>query len=195
MHSDSKVPPELGGVIRKVRASEVECARAHLLRLDADARRLRFGHDVGDAYVANYALSIVAPGNLAFGYFNDGHMHALAELRQPAGAWGAEAEAAFSVEREFANKGLATVMMGRIICSARNRGVRRLYLYCLADNAKMQAIAAKYRAELKFEDGSVIADIAPTRPDCYSMAQEFVDDRVGYVHSVLDYQSRLLRPN
>ncbi len=195
MHSGFQVPPELGGVIRKVRASEVECARAHLLRLGAEARRLRFGHDVGDDYVANYALSVVAPGNLAFGYFRDCGMHALAELRQPAGKWGTAAEAAFSVEREFANRGLATLMMGRIICAARNRGLRRLYLYCLADNARMQAIAKKHRAELRYEDGSVVADIAPARPDCYSMAQEFVDDRVGYMHSLLDYQSRLLRPD
>lgn len=193
MHSLPDIPTEYRGAIRKVRASECEVVTAHLKRLDADARHRRFGHDVSDSYIEDYAGGVVAPGNLAFGYFLDGDLRALAELKRTADGPSATAEAAFSVERDFTNRGLASMLMGNVIRSARNRGVRHLLLYCMADNAKMQAIARRHSANLRFEEGGVIADIIPETPDCSSMAQEFLEDRLGFAHALLDYQRRLMR--
>ena len=51
--------------------------------------------------------------------------------------------------------------MGRIVRAARNRGIRRLYMSCLAENSKMQAIARKHEADLRFEYGEVIGEILP----------------------------------
>ncbi|MFN0218378.1 MAG: GNAT family N-acetyltransferase [Hyphomicrobium sp.] len=195
MQSHLEALDEFRGVIRKVRATELGLVLEHLLGLDGDARHRRFGHDVGDAYIETYAESVLASGNLAYGYVLDGRLRALAELRRSGLTWGTTAEAAFSVEREFANRGLATQLMGRVIRSARNRGVRHLLLYCMADNAKMQAIARRYSADLRFEDGSIIADIVPRALNYSSVAQELLEDRLGYVHSLFDYQSRLLRAN
>lgn len=188
-----RLPAGWRGMTRKVLPSELPLVRDHLLRLGHDARHRRFGHDVSDAYLTEYAQSVVAPGNLAFGFSSEGQIRALAELKRPGASWTATAEAAFSVEREFANQGLATDLMGRIIRSARNRGVRHLLLYCMADNAKMQAIAKKHKADLRFEDGSIIADIVPQRPDYSSIAQEMIEDRLGLAHSILDYQARLVQ--
>ena len=61
---------------------------------------------------------------------------------------GQGAEAAFSVEPGFQERGIATELMGNIIRAARNRGVHLLFMNCLAENGKMQAIARKYDAEL-----------------------------------------------
>ena len=189
--------PRLNGVKRKVLRSELGLARDHLLRLDSDGRHRRFGHDVSDGYIHSYAAKMADIGNLTFGYFIDGQIRAIAELKQAdfgSGlGWGQTAEAAFSVERDFANQGLATLLMGQVIRSARNRGIRHLLLYCMADNAKMQSIARKYQAELRIEDGSVVADIVPKRFDYLSLAGEVFDDRLGCMHAMMDLQTRITR--
>ncbi len=51
--------------------------------------------------------------------------------------------------------------MGRVIRAARNRGVHLLYMSCMAENAKMQAIARKHEADLRFEYGEVVGEIVP----------------------------------
>lgn len=193
MQIQLELPAGWRGMIRKVRPAELGMVREHFLRLEEDARRRRFGHDVSDDYLHAYAKTVMAPGNLAFAFVTDGEIGALAELKRPGVAWSATAEAAFTVERRFANRGLATELMGRIIRSARNRGVRHLLLYCMAENAKMQAIAKRHKADLRFEDGSIIADIVPKQPDCSSIAQEIIEDRFGLAHSILEYQTRLVQ--
>ena len=185
--TDSEQRP---GTIRKLLRSEIGLLSEHLLRLDADARARRFGHHVSDAFIDAYARKAADIGAVTFGYFIDGHVHAAAELKSPSLGDKRTAEAAFSVERDYANRGIATSLMGRIIRSARNRGVQHLVLTCLVENAKMRAIAAKYGADLIIEQGSVIADISPKRADYMSLASEFLDDRLAFVHAALDMQLR-----
>jgi tRNA C32,U32 (ribose-2'-O)-methylase TrmJ len=81
--------------------------------------------------------------------------------------------------------------MGRVIRTARNRGLRHLILVCLPDNAKMRAIARHYGADLKIEDGSIVADVAPSDADYQSWFSEIVDERLTYLYSALDMQTRL----
>ena len=185
--TDSEQRP---GTIRKLLRSEIGLLSEHLLRLDADARARRFGHHVSDAFIDTYARKAADIGAVTFGYFIDGHVHAAAELKSPSLGDKRTAEAAFSVERDYSNRGIATSLMGRIIRSARNRGVQHLVLTCLVENAKMRAIAAKYGADLIIEQGSVIADISPKRADYMSLASEFLDDRLAFVHAALDMQLR-----
>ena len=64
---------------------------------------------------------------------------------------------------------------------------------CLAENSKMQSIARKHEADLKFEYGEVIGEILPETPNYFSMLAEAVDDRVGYMMAVLDLQKRLAK--
>ena len=91
-------PGEAAGTIRRVLRSETHLIESHLLRLEGDARRRRFGHDVSDHFIHTYALHGADLGNLTFGYFCDGEIRAIAELRQSGRAFGHTAEVAFSVE-------------------------------------------------------------------------------------------------
>ena len=179
------------GTIRKVLRSETALVGQHLLRLDTDARSRRFSHEVSDAFIADYARKSAEFGSLVFGYYFAGEIHAIAELKPTGGIWSATAEAAFSVERDVANQGIASALMGRIIRSARNRGVRHLMLCCLTENAKMRSIASKYGAELHIEDGAIVGDIVPQLLDYYSLVSEAYDDRLGYLHAMLDLQIRM----
>lgn len=180
-----------GGTIRKLWPTETDKFRDHLLRLDKETRRMRFAHGVSDAFIEDYASHMTDMGSIVFGYFIDGEMRAAAELRKLGDTWGQEAEAAFSVERAFQEKGVGTELMGRVIRSARNRGVHQLYMSCLAENGKMQAVARKHDAALHFEYGEVVGEIVPSTPDYFSVLAEAVDDRVGYMLAVLDLQARI----
>jgi len=179
--------------VRKLWPTEGELFRDHLLRLDKDSRRLRFAHGVSDSFIEDYAARMNDMGSIVFGYFVDGEIRAAAELRKLADDWGVEGEAAFSVERAYQDQGIGSALMGRVIRSARNRGVKLLFMSCLAENARMQAIAKRHEAELRFEYGEVIGEIIPSGPDYFSLLAEAADDRVGYMMAVLDLSSRLVK--
>ncbi|HML29167.1 MAG TPA: GNAT family N-acetyltransferase [Hyphomicrobium sp.] len=191
LHDVPEASAEHLGLIRRLLTSETYLLRDHLQRLDHDARHRRFGHDVSDDFIGRYAAHAGDFGNVTFGYFVDGEVRAVAELRPDILMHKDGAEVAFSVERPFVNRGIATQLMGRVIRTARNRGLRHLILVCLPDNAKMQAIARHYGAELNIADGSVIADIIPTEPDYQSWFSEILDERMTYIQSALDLQKRV----
>lgn len=183
----------VSGTVRKLWPSECDRFRNHLLRLDKANRRLRFAHSVSDAFIEDYAGRMSEMGAVVYGYFEGEEVRAVAELRKLSDVWGQEAEAAFSVEATHQDLGIGTELMGRIIRSARNRGVRRLYMSCLAENRRMQAIARKHGADLSFEEGDVIGEIVPVDPNYFSMLAEAVDDRVSFIMAVLDLRERVSR--
>ena len=80
--------------------------------------------------------------------------------------------------------------MGRIIRSARNRNVGHLYMNCLAENRKMQKIASKHEALLRFDHGDIVGDIVPDGPTYYSRVEEALDDSRGYVMAVLELRNQ-----
>jgi GNAT superfamily N-acetyltransferase len=178
---------------RKLWPTERGRFRDHLLRLDKDSRRLRFAHSVSDGFIEDYASRMAEYGSVVYGHIVDGHVRAAAELRRLGDAWGEEAEAAFSVERVYQDQGVGTELMGRIVRTARNRSIRRLYMSCLAENSKMQTIARKHDADLRFEYGEVIGEILPETPNYFSIMAEAAEDRVGFMIAVLELQRRLVR--
>jgi RimJ/RimL family protein N-acetyltransferase len=186
--SDNRIQ---GGSIRKIWPSDTDKFRDHLLRLDKNSRRMRFAHGVSDGFIEDYAARMSDMGSIVYGYHLNGEVHAAAELRKLSDVWGPEAEAAFSVETAFQDQGIGSELMGRVIRAARNRGVQRLYMSCLAENSKMQAIARKHEASLRFEYGEVIGEIVPVESNYFSIMQEAVEDRVSYMMAVFDLQERL----
>jgi len=102
-------------------------------------------------------------------------------------------DVAFSVEKIYQDHGIGTELMGRVVRAARNRGIRRLYMSCLAENGRMQAIARKHDADLKFELGEVIGEIVPETADYISVMSEAAEDRVAFIIAVLELHHRLVR--
>jgi GNAT superfamily N-acetyltransferase len=181
------------GIIRRLWPTETDKFCDHLLRLDPESRRMRFAHSVSDDFIAEYAGRMTEFGSLVYGHLVDGKVRGAAELRRLGDTWGDEAEAAFSVERPYQDHGVGTDLMGRVVRAARNRNIHRLYMSCLAENGRMQAIARKHAAVLRFEYGEVVGEILPERPDYFGMAVEAAEDRLGFIIAVLDLQTRLVR--
>jgi GNAT superfamily N-acetyltransferase len=185
--------PAWEGTIRKLWPTETDKFCDHLLRLDKESRRLRFAHGVSDAFIEDYAKRMNEMGSLIYASIIDGEVRAAAELRKLGDSWGQDAEAAFSVEKPYQELGIGTELMGRLIRAARNRGIHRLYMSCLAENSKIQAIARKYDADLRFEYGEVIGEILPDTPSYFSVLAEAVEDQGGFMMAVLDLQNRMVQ--
>ena len=182
-----------GGTIRKLWPTEIEKFRDHLLRLNGDNRRMRFGMSVDEAFITAYAKRADWTRTVIYGYFAAGEVHATAELRAIGESWDAEAEAAFSVEDGYQDAGVGTELLGKIMLTARNRGIHRLYMNCLLENRKMQRIARKYEAELHFDHGEVVGQLRTPGPTPASLWSEAVDDGNGFVMAVLELPLRALR--
>jgi hypothetical protein len=61
-----------GSAVRKLWVGESELYRQHLLRLDADSRRNRFGGAVSDEFIERYAEPSGLGDAVIYGFFVDG---------------------------------------------------------------------------------------------------------------------------
>jgi GNAT superfamily N-acetyltransferase len=183
-----------GGLIRKLWSTERASFRDHLLRLDTESRRNRFGGAVADAFIENYVNVPLAREAVIHGFFVAGTLRGAGELRPIGSPRDREAEAAFSIEKEWQSHGVGSVLLERTLLAARNRGVRHLHMACLASNRRMQQLACKFDAELTFDFGSVVGAVEAAHPTPLSVLREALADSHGFATAMLDVQSRLLRP-
>jgi RimJ/RimL family protein N-acetyltransferase len=182
-----------GGVIRKLWIGEAEKHREHLLRLDPDSRRNRFGVALADEVIAAYSATAMRTGTIMHGFLLDGTLRGVVELK-PFGAFQREAEIAFSIETPWQSHGVGSALLERTLLAARNRGIKRVHMACLVDNARMQQLARKFAAELSFDLGGVVGEVAAPHATPLSIFREWVADSHGFASAALDMQARMLRP-
>jgi len=181
-----------GGSIRKLWVAHAELYRDHLLRLDLESRRSRFAGAVSDQFLRDYADIAFGIDAIIHGFFVDGTLRGAAELRSVGPAVRREGEAAFSIEKPWQSHGVGSMLLDRTLLAARNRGLKFLHMACLADNKRMQQLARKYGAELSFDFGSVVGEVAAPRPTPLSLLREIIADGHGFATAMFDVQSRLL---
>jgi GNAT superfamily N-acetyltransferase len=182
-----------GSLIRKLWVGEAEPYRDHLLRLDAESRRNRFAGSVSDEFVSDYANLSFGIDVIVLGFFVDDMLRGAAELRPIGAPLTREAEAAFSIEKRWQSHGVGSVLLERALLVARNRGLRFIYMACLADNQRMQQLARKFDAELSFDFASVVGELAAPRPTPLSLMREILSDGHGFATAMFDIQARLMR--
>jgi GNAT superfamily N-acetyltransferase len=113
-----------------------------------------------------------------------------AELRwlEPGTGW--RAELAVTVEDAWQDHGIGTELLRRAIGHARNRGLKSLYMICLTDNRRMQAVARKFEGELSFEGSQVEADIVVPFPTQMSLLAEILGDSVAFAATFWDHVAK-----
>ncbi|HVJ52054.1 MAG TPA: GNAT family N-acetyltransferase [Aliidongia sp.] len=173
----------VGAKIRKLFAFEREKVCNHLLRLEPENLRLRFFGTVGESYIASYSETIFSTGGIILGYFENGKLCAIGELRRQGARWSQAAELAITVEREFQHRGIGTEMLRRLVEIACNRSIKILHLACLIDNTRMQKIARKLGGALRYVDGAAEVDISPPWPSCWSLLGEAAADGQAALHA------------
>lgn len=177
--------------IRRLHPPETALLSDHLKRLDPETRRLRFGNPVNDAFLDSYGARALGDDSIVMGCFLKGSLRGVAELRFLT-ANRTDAEAAFSLERDFQGEGLGEKLFERLIAAARNRGVKRLFLTCLRENRRMQKIAHHHGAELSFAEGDVTAEIRRPYPDAESLRREWMGEGKAFVFALLEWRRRRL---
>jgi GNAT superfamily N-acetyltransferase len=169
--------------IRELTATQLHLFRSHLLRLQGDCRRARFGNPTSDIFLQTYADRLDLANTRVFGCSTDGYVRGAVELRSLRPVWCAEAELAFSVEKPWRARGIGTALMVRAIAGARELGIDRLFLSCHAFNRPMQRIAERFAANMAFEDCECLADIAVHRePIAPILAQQSGSEGVLAMH-------------
>lgn len=183
-----------GGVIRKLWIHEARRYRDHLLRLDKASRRSRFGGAVSDDRIRRHVDGSIMLDAVIHGFFVDGVLRGAAELRPIGARFSGEAEAAFSVEKPWQSHGVGSELLARTLLVARNRGIKFLRMHCLAENRRMQQLARKFDADLRFDFGSVIGEVTAPRPTPISIVREALSDGFGVTNALLDAQTRFFKP-
>ena len=175
--------------VRRLWVGETKLYHEHLLRLDPESRRDRFGGAVSDKYIRGYADPSALHDAVICSFFVDGVLRGAAELRlleHPG-----EAEAALSIERAWQSRGVGSALFERVLLVARNRQIERLHVLCLAENWRIQQLARKFHAQLSFQSGDAIGKLKATRPTPTSIMRELVADRSDLAAAILDIPAHL----
>jgi GNAT superfamily N-acetyltransferase len=182
-----------GGAIRKLWTVESDAYRDHLLRLDPESRQRRFSGAVSDEFIGRHAAGTRDLGVVLHGFFVEGTLRGAAELRPLGAPFAREGEAAFSVEQPWQSQGVGSMLLERTLLSARNRGIASLHMHCLAENRRMQQLARKFDADLKFDFGSVVGAVEPPFSTHLSLMREALADAHGVAAAMLEAQAKMMR--
>lgn len=173
-------------VYRKLLAQESAALKEHLLRLDEEDRRLRFGHFVTPEVILAYVDAIDWSRTWIVGAFEGDILRAVAELSDNGNAGRKTGEISVTVEADWQNHGIGTRLLEETLLIARNRGFQDLYLLCLPENQRMQRVARKFAEQVRFQDGDVEIYIKSPQPDPLSYFTEIFGDAVALWETTFD---------
>lgn len=148
--------------------------REHLLRLDPDDRRLRFGYAADAGSIRAYVRGVDPRSHRVLAHLDDDLRVVGAAHIAPAGD---NVEFAFSVDRDWRGQRLGTQLFERAVLWARNRGLRTAHIYCLTDNRAMRQIARAAGMEIHTESGESTGalELVPATP--FSVLREVTAER------------------
>lgn len=162
----------------------------HLLGLDAEDRRLRFGLALGDAAVRAYAAQIDFGRDALFCVFGDDlELAGAAHLARSEDG----AELGLSVLPAHRGRGLGGALLERAHTHARNWGVDALFMQCLAENGAMLHLARKQGMAIVTRSGEAGASLKLPPADAASRFGAVFDQRLALFDYALKAQLRNAR--
>lgn len=166
-------------------AAHREALRRHFLRLGPEDLRLRFEHVISAAALMRYIDSIDFERDVVFGVFDaELELAGVAHL----GLREEVAEFGVSVVAGQRGRGIGTALYRRAYEYCRNHRITTLFVHCLKENAAMMHIARKAGMQIVTEANEVEAYLRVPAADPQSLAEEFLDDRVGLFDLALKSQ-------
>ena len=131
---------------------------AHFIALPADDRRLRFGATLADRAVVEYVDGIDFERDTLLGLREQGNPSLIGVAHVAFGD--TDAELGISVLPEYRGHGAGTALFCRAVKHARERGVSRVFMHCLAENAAMMHIARRSGMKIVVAWGDADAHLA-----------------------------------
>jgi RimJ/RimL family protein N-acetyltransferase len=158
----------------------------HLLLLDDEDRRLRFGTQTPDEVIHRYVEQLDFNRDVVFGVFDGNlrligmaHLAYLPISKDQAHA----AEFGVSVFPEGRAQGLGTALLQRSAVHARNSNIQTLYVHCLSSNKAMMHLAQKAGMVVQYDSGD--ADAHLTLPPANTGS--IIDEAANEQWAGLDY--------
>lgn len=145
--------------IRKLAAAELHLFQQHLLRLDRACRRSRFGSEISDTFLRDYAMRLDPNNTLVLGCFDLGGLRAAGELRSLKDHWCGSAEAAFTVERDWHCRGIGKALMATVTRASEWLGVETIHMIWHFTNRPMHRIAESAGAWIDHEGPDCVGKI------------------------------------
>jgi len=172
--------------VQRLSASARDAYRAHLVALDPEDRRLRFGSMIASDAIAAYVDRIDFERDVVFAVRDD-------TLRVVAAAHvaivdEATAELGVSVDAGHRLRGVGSALVRRAAAYSRNRNVRTLYMHCLAENAPMMHIARSAGMNVVVQSGHADAHLTLPPADSASLVGEALADGIALVDFALKAQ-------
>ena len=155
--------------VRELHAGYRQEILNHLLQLNDQDRRLRFGTQTPDEVIARYVERLDFNKDVIFGVFDlnlkligMAHLAYLPEHKGQARA----AEFGVSVLPEGRSQGLGTALLERSAVHSRNTRIETLYVHCLANNKAMMHLAQKagMTVEYAYGDADACLKLPPANP-------------------------------
>jgi GNAT superfamily N-acetyltransferase len=162
--------------VRQLDRTHRPASVTHLLALDREDRRLRFGATLDDEALAGYVAGIDFERDAVFGVFTDDL--ALAGAAHVA-AGGPSAEFGVSVVPTARGRGIGSALFARANLYARTHHIRAMFMHCLLENRTMMHIARKGGMRIVAESGEADAWLALPPAGVATVTEEFVSDRIG----------------
>src|SRR5438105_7356224 len=164
----------LASPIRELTRLERGAYERHLLALDTEDRRLRFGTPIGDSVVRSYVASIDFDRDALFGVMSDDlTLVAAAHLARGAD----HAELGVSVLPEHRGRGFGGALLERAALRARNWRRPKLFMHCLKENETMMHLARRQGMDIVAEAGEAAAWLKLSQPDAASYFGEVMAQR------------------
>jgi RimJ/RimL family protein N-acetyltransferase len=155
--------------VRELHAGHRDQILRHLLLLNEEDRRLRFGTQTPDEVIHHYVEGLNFNRDKVFGSFDSqlnliGMAH-LAYLPKTKGQAQA-AEFGVSVLPGGRGQGIGTALLARASVHSRNTRIETLFVHCLANNRAMMHLAQKagMRVEYAYGDADAYLKLPPANP-------------------------------
>jgi RimJ/RimL family protein N-acetyltransferase len=149
-------------VVRPIQASDVELERAFIERLSPKSRRFRFLGSIKtpSAQLLRQFTQPHLTGGVAYvALIGEGSgIREIGVCRYSTGEDGGSCECAVSISDEWQGKGLATILMHRLIDTARDNGFQRMYSIDASDNEEMRELAGHlgFKCETHPDDPTLV---------------------------------------
>ena len=155
--------------VRELNTGHREEILQHLLQLNEEDRRLRFGTQTPDEVIQRYVEHLDFNKDTIFGCFNlnlkligMAHLAYLPEIKGQVRA----AEFGVSVLPEGRSQGFGTALLQRSAVHSRNTRIETLYVHCLTSNKAMMHLAQKAGMSIEYAHGDADAylKLPPANP-------------------------------
>ena len=162
--------------IVRLNDADRQSVRAHFIALGPDDRRLRFAGPLADEAIAAYVDRIDFAADAVFAVHDD-NLRPVALIHVALGGEGAEL--GLSALPGWRGHGLGNALMGRAVKWLRNRGVREVFVRCLAENAGMMHLARKNGMRLARSGSETDGRLELDAATADSFVAEWLEDQRG----------------